>query len=145
MIERFSKKLANRIPLSFVSDKFIRYLAVGFTTVGLDYLLFTILFSLAGLPYLRAQLIDGAFIFIFNFTSHRRVTFQKRGGTRAEKRGELFRYTLLTAWNYFASAGLLYFWVEFLGLHPLLAKVFTIGTIISWNFPILKYFVYRTP
>lgn len=144
VINKSSKWLAGRVPISFVTDEFVRYLAVGFTTVGLDYALFTALFSFVGLPYLVAQLIGGAFVFVFNFTTHRLITFRKKGGDAKEKQGELTRYLVLTTWNYVASAGMLYIFVDLVGLHPLIAKAVNIGVIVSWNFVLLSRFVYRT-
>lgn len=124
-----------------LTPQFLRYLIVGFSTVGLDFALFWILLNIFGLWYLAAQAINGVVIFAYNFLGHRHFTFQRSEG---KKRDQLPRYLLLNAWNYIASLGILWLLVEVLKLDPILAKVINIGFIVLWNYQLLKRFVYVT-
>lgn len=120
---------------------FLRYLLVGFSTVGLDFALFWILLDIFELWYLAAQAITGVIIFGYNFLGHRHFTFQRGEG---KKRDQIPRYLLLNAWNYLASLGILWLLVETIGLGPILAKIINIGIIVLWNYQILNRFVYVT-
>ncbi len=123
------------------TTKFLRYLIVGFLSVGLDFTIFWFLINVMSLWYILAQLVNGIAVLTFNFTAHRWFTFQS---TNQRKREQLPRYLLLNGWNYVASLGMLYLLVEVVGLTPIPAKIITIGVIILWNFQILNRFIYRS-
>jgi len=58
-------------------------------------------------------------------------------------RRQMTKYLLLLGFNYLYSIFGLYFLVEVFGIYYLIAKVIIAMTMVSWNFALFRYVIYK--
>lgn len=111
---------------------------VGSSSVILDLGLLAIfkefVFESAALSVAVAQLI----VLAYNFTLHRVFTFESKGMVKKQ----LVRYSILTTWNYLVGVIVMYIFADSLGFDPIYVRLATTGLVITWNFLLLKYWIY---
>ena len=119
--------------------QFIKYGIVGSSSVIIDMGLLFIFTEFFGVWYMFSAIIAQSVAVVFNFLMNRNWSFRSGGIMRRQ----MVKYFLLLGFNYLYQLGALWFFVELFHLHYLLAKVFISMIMVSWNFLMFKYVVYK--
>ena len=83
-------------------------------------------------------MISGVIGFITSFLLHKYVVFEKKSAVAAH----FFKFCVLGIFNLGAVALILYALVEFVGMPAEIAKIIANGSVVLWNFFIMKLIVY---
>lgn len=121
---------------------FVRYLIVGFSSFGLDFLIFNTLIFVFSVAPLSANVISLLISLVFNFLASNYWTF-KAGGKK--KKQKLFRYVSIASFNYVMNNAILGFLLYVVFLNPVPAKIVVTGLQVSWTFLVYKLWVFKTP
>lgn len=130
--------------MSLLGDKkarkeFLRYIAVGFSALFVDYLCFFLVFRLSGNEIagnITGMLLGAAYTFLLN----RAWSF----GSKNPAGRQVIRYAALFVFNIAASNLLMYIvCVRLELLRPEYFKIALMGVISLWNFFAYKFFVFR--
>jgi len=119
--------------------EFIKYFIVGIGSLTLDMgtlIFFTEVFHLRAVV---SVVLNQAIILTINFTLNKYWAFSNR----AMPHRQVVRYLLLAVWNYSFSVGAMYFFHDFIGADYRVVRVASIALMVSWNFLLYKYWVYR--
>jgi len=119
--------------------EFAKYFIVGFGSMLFDIgtlILFTAGF---GLVPVVSVILNQAIVLSANFTLNKYWSFRNR----ALPHKQLVRYLALAGWNYFFSVASMYLLNGQLGVDYRLARLMSIIVMVSWNFFLYKYWVYR--
>jgi len=117
---------------------FFRYVAVGGASSVLEYGLFNLLYSGAGLATLVANSIAIAVTLVFHFNLQKRWTFRDPESLQRQ----LPRYLTMVAVAALLNNLLVYLFVEVLRLPPALAKLLEIGVLFGWTFTVSRLIVF---
>lgn len=116
--------------------EFVLFLIVGGISAGIDAGGFVVLTSLA-VPPLVSSPISFLASFAFNFFANRSFVFRA-----PPERWQIVKYTALVAVNTGISSLLVAAGIA-LGLTPLFSKLISMGLIATWNFVLLRVWVFR--
>jgi len=122
-----------------VFRQFVRYGIIGSSTVLIDIGLLFIFTEFVGLWYMISAVISQTVAIAFNFSMNRAWSFKSNGLVHRQ----MIKYCILLGFNYIYSLVALYFFVELLHLHYILAKVFLSMIMVSWNFLMFRYVIYK--
>ncbi len=100
--------------------QFIRYLITGFSTFGLEYLIFYSLFVLIGMSELIANSVSIAVVFWFNYLANRLWSFKSK--EKISK--QILQYGVLFFVNIGISNLFMHASSAMFGISPLISKVF---------------------
>ncbi len=117
----------------------IRYLVTGFSSAAIEFTLLFIFRDLAGLSILAANTAALAIVFWFNFLVNRLWSFK----SKMKLSKQLPMYLVLFVINIGASDLIMYLLTDKAGIQYLLAKVFAIGAVVSWNFILYRKVIYK--
>lgn len=138
-----NKLRENKFLSNFLTDTALaqlkRYLITGFTTAGIEIGLLWIFKSIAHQDEIVANTIALTISFWFNFLANRLWSFKSKDNLKRQ----LAIYCCLFFFNLGASDLIMYVLIRMLGLHYLLAKVFAIGAVVSWNFILYKKVIFK--
>ncbi len=125
---------------NFIDDEFAsqfkKYLIIGFTCFGLEYIIFLVLNQKTSIIF--ANSISITIIFWFNFLMNRFWSFK----SKARLKKQLFQYALLFAFNIAVTNGFIYALSELIGILPAISKILVMGAVVCWNFIIYKKIIY---
>ena len=129
-----------RLVAFFLRDPrlFFKYIAVGGASAVLEYALFNILYSAAGLATLIANSIAIVITVIFHFNMQKRWTFRDSQSLRRQ----LPRYLLMIGVAAVLNNLLVYLFVEVMLLPPALAKLLQIGLLFAGQFTVSRLIVF---
>ena len=116
-----------------------RYLITGFSSAAIELTLLYILRDVAKLGIIEANSIALTIIFWFNFLMNRFFSFKSAGNIKRQ----LIMYGMLFVFNLAASDLIMHLLTASLHLQYLIAKVFAIGAVVSWNFVLYKKVIYK--
>ena len=121
-------------------QQLIRYLVTGFTAFGIEYAMYVFLLKVIGLHYILASVIVYALVFWFSFIVNRIWSFKSKGniGKQLLQYGLLFSFNLVVS-NIFIMKLL----TDIIGLDPLISPFIKMAFVVSWNFLIYKYIIYK--
>jgi putative flippase GtrA len=119
--------------------QFVKYGITGSTTVLIDMVILYILTDFFGFWYMSSATISTTTAVVFNFLINRNWSFRSNGYMRRQ----MTKYLLLLGFNYLYSIFGLYFLVEVFGIYYLIAKVIIAMTMVSWNFALFRYVIYK--
>lgn len=119
--------------------QFKKYIATGFMSFILEYLIFFMMYTGFGVWYIISNTVAYVIVFWFNFLLNRFWSFKSRDNVKRQ----LIIYSVLFIYNIMATNGMLYFLFEIAGVVPLISKVLVMGMVVSWNFIIYKKVIYR--
>ena len=121
-------------------QQLIRYLVTGFTAFGIEYAMYVFLLKVIGLHYILASVIVYALVFWFSFIVNRFWSFKSKGhiGKQLLQYGLLFSFNLVVS-NIFIMKLL----TDVIGLDPLISPFIKMTFVVSWNFLIYKYIIYK--
>lgn len=121
--------------------QFKKYLVAGFTSFGIEYILFCILIKIIKLDDRVSNVILYSILFWFVFFINRFWSFQSKGNLRRQ----LFYYVILFTFNLtVANIGLYNLFTRIFGISELLAKPLLMCFVVSWNFIYYKKVIYKT-
>jgi putative flippase GtrA len=124
-------------PESF--DQLKRYLITGFSSAAIEISLLYILKDLSGLSVIVSNSIALTIVFWFNFLMNRIWSFKSKNNITRQ----LVMYGILFVFNLAASDLIMYVLTSLLYLQYLIAKVFAIGAVVTWNFVLYKKVIYK--
>lgn len=117
----------------------MKFVVCGGLGAVIDFSTLHILVAYAGWPERYALIVSTGLAMTFVFFSNRLFTFRVRGkGVKTQAAKFFSVYMVAASLNYALSIGLIY-----MGLHYLLAKALAIGTLMFFNFFLLRGFVFR--
>ncbi len=139
-----SHQLLNKVFNKRVIISAIKYLLVGGSTFLLDYLLNWVLIYVVHIHYLVVGYISSPLVLLFNYYTHRVWTYSDVGSRKGKNYRQLAKYLTLVGFNLLANMVIMYVFYGSLELSLLATKVIGTALAITWNFPIQRYWVYRT-
>lgn len=116
-----------------------RYLITGFSSAAIELTLLFVFIDIAKLSIIVSNSIALTIVFWFNFLMNRIWSFK----STANLKKQLAMYLILFVFNLGASDLIMYLLTTRLSLQYLLAKVFAIGAVVTWNFLLYKKVIYR--
>lgn len=132
-----------RIIPEFISEQtiiqFLKYVATGFLTVGLDFLILFILTDIAKLWYLASKILTYIVTFWFNFLVNRSWSFNSKKNLARQ----LSLYLILFIFNGLVISSLMYQFTDVLKFHYLISNIFVVGVVTIWNFFLYKKIIYK--
>ncbi len=117
----------------------IRYLVTGFSSAAIEFTLLYIFKDVARQTVVVSNTIALSIVFWFNFLMNRLWSFK----SKMKLSRQLPMYLVLYLVNLGASDLIMYLLTGWLSMQYLLAKVFAIGAVVSWNFIIYKKVIYK--
>lgn len=120
-------------------QEFAKYFIVGFSGLFLDIgtlILFTEKFGM--LPVV-AVVVNQSVLLVYNFLLNKYWSFKSK--TMPHK--QLVKYLTLAGFDYLFSVVMMYFFNHVLHFDYRLVRIATIAIMVSWNFFIFKYWVYK--
>ncbi|NJD01250.1 MAG: GtrA family protein [Ruminiclostridium sp.] len=140
ILERIKK---NRMISEFLTPSSVsqikRYLITGFSSAAIELTLLYILRDIMRLGIIEANSIALTIVFWFNFLMNRFFSFKSSGNIKKQ----IIMYGILFVFNLGASDLIMHLLTSSLHVQYLLAKVFAIGAVVSWNFILYKKVIYK--
>jgi len=127
----------------FLGDRqlFFKYITVGAASALLEYSLFNLLYSGAGLATLTANSIAIALTLLFHFNMQKRWTFRDAQSWQRQ----LPRYLVMVTVAAVLNDILVYVFIDVMLLPPALAKLLEIGLLFGWTFTVSRLVVFARP
>ena len=119
--------------------EFIKYFIIGLGSLALDMgtlIFFTEVFHLRAVV---SVILNQAILLTINFTLNKYWAFRNK----AMPHRQIIRYLTLAVWNYSFSVGAMYVFHDQFGFNYKLVRVASIALMVSWNFLLYKFWVYR--
>ena len=135
---KISKYLSRFLTPQFLGQ-FTRYVITGLSSAVIEFSLLYIFKDLAGLSIVVSNSIALTVVFWFNFFLNRLWSFKSTGSLKRQ----LTMYLVLFVFNLGASDLIMYLLTEKLSFQYMLAKVFAIGAVVSWNFVLYRKVIYK--
>ena len=137
---RVLTRLIHRVIAFFLRDPrlFFRYIAVGGASAVIEYTLFNILYSRAGLATLSANSIAIFVAVVFHFNMQKRWTFRDSQSLGRQ----LPRYLLMIGVAAVLNNLLVYLFIEVMLLAPAVAKLLQIGLLFGLQFTTSRLVVF---
>lgn len=124
----------------FTQSSLFRYLIVGFSSFGVEFLAFSFFLYVAKTEALAANMLSLIVAFSVNFTLSNFWTFKAGKDKAAQK---ISKYLALVAINYVLNNALFYFLNTTLGINPVVTKVLVTGMQVVWNYLAYKFWVFK--
>ncbi len=134
-----TSRLLSYLPGNGSVGQMIRYLVTGFSSAAIEFTLLFIFRNFAGMSVIAANSAALTVVFWFNFLMNRLWTFR----SKMKLSRQLPMYLALFVFNIGASDLIMYLLAERLELQYLIAKVFAIGAVVSWNFVLYRKVIYK--
>lgn len=119
--------------------QFAKYFIVGFSGVFLDMGTLIIFKEYLGWTPVLAVVVNQLLIMAYNFSLNKYWSFKSK--TLPHK--QIVRYLILAGCNYLFSIIIMYFFNHKMGLDYRWVRLSTIVVMVSWNFFLYKYWVYK--
>ncbi len=119
---------------------FCRYFLVGGASALVDWAFFTIFLYVADLHYLLAGTASFIFATALNYVLSVRYVFK---GGRYSRRAEITLVYIVSGISILINLGVLSGLVEFMAMHPLLAKIFGTASAFGWNFGTRYFWIFK--
>lgn len=116
------------------------FLLVGTLTAFVYFALFALFWNGLHIHYNAAVSISYISAVVFHFTANRYVTFKSQHQPLAK---QLYRYSLMTLFNYLMTIAIVYFIVERCLLSPYLGILISIGVTVNAGFIMSRYWVFQ--
>ncbi len=116
-----------------------RYLVVGFFTAGIELVLFWVLASLLGMDVRFANVIAVLTSTTINFIANRQWTFEGASNMRRA----LMLYLVLQTFDIAFTTVAIGVLVTSFAWPKMVAKLFTMGCVVSWNFILYRRVIFR--
>lgn len=121
-------------------QQLIKYLITGFTAFGIEYGLYVLLLKVWAVNYIVASALVYTLMFWFVFLVNRFWSFKSTG----DMKKQIVQYGLLFVFNLIVGNVLLMtLLTDVLGMSAYLSPFFKTACVVSWNFLIYKYLIYK--
>jgi putative flippase GtrA len=117
----------------------IKYFIVGLISVVLDIYSLVLIKEALAINPVAAVALNQLLIIFFNFALNKYWSF----GNRNLPYRQFVRYLILTAFDYGFGILTMYLFHQLLGLNYLIVRLATIAVMVSWNFLLYKFWIYR--
>jgi putative flippase GtrA len=117
----------------------LRYLVTGFSSAAIEFSLLFLSRDVLGLSVLMSNSVALSIVFWFNFLMNRLWSFK----STASLKKQLPMYLVLFVFNLGASDLIMHLLTAELSMHYLLAKVFAIAAVVTWNFFLYRKVIYK--
>jgi putative flippase GtrA len=121
----------------------LKYLLVGIGAFVTEYLVFISLFYWISISLSVSNIISFLIGFVFSFIGNRQWTFGGSSDYYYKKYQQILLYGLLAVINLFLSTFLIYCITTYIKLPAYIAKIVTVLIIITWNYLIYKYYIFK--
>jgi len=129
--------LANKIT---IVKEFIRFCLVGVSNLLIDILVYWLLTRFLGIYYILAAIVSYAVAMTWSFFINRHWTFK----SVSPKIGwQYVRFTVVNIISALINLGLLFVFVEFLGVYDLLAKALISVIVAFLSFSLNRYWTFN--
>lgn len=136
MVAFIKKCLENKMIRQFVS-----YVIVGGTATIVEWVLFYIFEHAFSLNYLLNTAISFALATAANWALGRLLTFRNAdAGSRTKELVSIYAVSVI---GLLANLGLMYLFVQVLGINSMLSKVMATAIVFIWNFLSRKLLIYK--
>jgi len=119
--------------------QFIKYFIIGISGVILDIGSLVLLKEYFHLMPVVAVVINQVFLLAFNFTLNKYWSFRDHQLPHRQ----MMRYLMLAGFDYLFSITIMYYFNQLLGYDYRLVRIASIAAMVSWNFFLYKYWVYK--
>lgn len=117
-----------------------RYIFSGGIAAGINIALFSLLLLTFHVWYLLASVISFSVSFVVSFYMQKHWTF--RDSSTAQMKQQLFYYFLITTVNLGINVLLMMFFVQALGINPVIAKAVTLIILACWSFVVYQKYIF---
>ncbi len=132
-------KILARFLTPELTGQVIRYLITGFSSAAIEFSLIILCRDIFNFSIVTANSIALTIVFWFNYLMNRKWSFK----STASLKKQLPMYLVLFVFNLGASDLIMYLLTSRLSLHYLIAKVFAIAAVVTWNFFLYKKVIYK--
>ena len=119
--------------------QFIRFFGVGLIATGLHYLVMVLLVTGLGVNPVPAAALGSLAGAVLSYFLNYRFTFASTG----PRTTTALKFGLVAGSGMLLNVALVSLFVEWAGLHYLLAQVITTGILLCWNFAINKIWTFK--
>lgn len=126
-----------------VSAKLSSYFLIGIMAFLTEYISFLLLITTFSKLFI-AQTISFMFGLMVSFFGNRNITFMKKEKYALSGNSQVVRYAVLAVCNLLLTNVLIYLLVDKAGVDPAVAKVFVMGSVVTWNYLIFSKVIFRT-
>lgn len=135
------KKWYTILEQKFLKYQFVRFVIVGGTATVIDFALYIGIMEIFGYEYyLIAATIGFIFGGLFNFFLSKHWTFQNKSNQHVKQYGI---FLIIAVTGLALNNGLLYVGVEYISLHPIIARMCATAIVMFWNFFLNKYVTFK--
>lgn len=122
--------------------QFIKFSLVGASNTVIDFGTYLFFTRLLALHYLPANTLSFTLAATWSYTMNRLWTFRDRS---SRIRVQYFKFLFVSLIGLGLVSLLLFFFVEVLGFHDLVAKALAVVIVLVWNFSANRYWTFRPP
>lgn len=119
--------------------QFAKYFVVGLSGVGIDFVLMILFKEYVGFKPILATAVSQVFSIAFIFLANKYWSFVSRQQTKKQ----IFRYSIVLFFDYGYTIAMMYFFNSLWGYDYRLVRLGAVAIMVTWNFFLYKYFVYR--
>jgi putative flippase GtrA len=122
-----------------VRREFAKYFIVGFSGLFFDMGTLILFKEKFGMAPVVAVILNQVILLNYNFLLNKYWSFKNK----AMPHKQLVKYLSLAGFNYLFSVVTMYFFNHILNFDYRFVRIVTIATMVSWNFFLYKYWVYK--
>lgn len=119
--------------------QFAKYFIVGISGFVLNLALLIFAKEYLGISAVVATSVIGLFMLAFNFSLNKYWSFKEKSMPHKQ----FVRYLILAAGDYFFAILAMYVFHRLLGWDYRLVNIGAVAAMVSWNFLLYKYWIYR--
>ncbi len=133
--------MINKILLFCASHRqqFTKYFIVGISGLVIDIATLIFLKEVVGLTPVTSVVVNQIIVLFYNFTLNKYWSFKNK----ALPHKQIVKYFILASFNYSFAVIMMAIFNGKLEVDYRLVRICTIAVMVSWNFFILKYWVYK--
>lgn len=120
--------------------EFVKYFLVGITAVAFDMSTLIAAKELLGIRPIYAVIVNQALVLVYVFVVNKYWSFRNKDLPHKQ----FVRFATLAIINYFFSVLTMYIFNHKFDIDYRLVRIGTIAMMVSWNFFLYKYWVYRS-
>jgi putative flippase GtrA len=122
-----------------VRHQFAKYFVVGFSGLFIDMGTLILLKEYCGWAPVLAVVVNQILMITYNFTLNKYWSFKNKEMPHRQ----IVKYLILAGCNYLFSILIMYIFNHLLDFDYRLVRLATIAVMVSWNFFLYKYWVYK--
>ena len=120
--------------------QFAKYFIIGISGVILDMVTLVLFKEVFGIAPTIAVIVNQILLLSYNFYLNKNWSFREKSMPHKQ----IARFLILALGNYIFSVGAMYIFNHVLDFDYRLVRLATIAIMVSWNFLLYKYWVYKS-